>query len=58
MIENQFSGVKEVQKGLKDGRLLGVVVGTVIFAFSIYAFSLSIKANKLTIKKLESEGFK
>lgn len=57
-MESTINGITQIKNGIKTGEVVGLVLGTVLFAFSMYAFSLSIKANKLTIKKLESEGYK
>jgi hypothetical protein len=51
------NGLKQVESGIKNGEYLGVALGLFLFGFSIYAFSLSIKANKLAIKKFKDEGY-
>ena len=52
------NGVKQIQNGLKSGQIIGVAVGIVFFAVTMYASHLAIKAHRLTIKKLNDEGYK
>lgn len=52
------NGVKQIQNGLKSGQIIGVAVGVVFFAVTMYASYLAIKAHKLTIKKLNDDGYK
>jgi hypothetical protein len=49
--------LSDIQKDIKTGRILGLTMGLLFLGFSLYAYSLSIKANKLSIKKLKDEGY-
>lgn len=58
MIGNNVNGIKQIENGIKTGEVIGVVMGVFLFGLSVYAFHLSIKVNKLTLKKLNDEGYK
>lgn len=45
------------KKNGKVGKVFYYSIGIMLFAFSWYALHLSIKANKLSIKKLKAEGY-
>jgi hypothetical protein len=55
---SNFNGTSQIQKGVNTGEIIGFAMGLLLFSVSIYAFHLSIKANRLAIKKFESEGIK
>ena len=53
-----MNGTAQIKNnGGKAGEVIGFALGLVLFSFSMYAFALSIKANKLAIKKLKDEGY-
>lgn len=54
---NDINGINQIEKGIKRGEVIGTVVGVFLFALSVYTFSLAIKVNKLTLKKLKDEGY-
>ena len=54
---NDINGINQIENGVKRGEIIGTVVGIFLFAISIYTFSLAIKVNKLTLKKLKDEGY-
>lgn len=58
MIANHSNGIKQIENGVKTGETVGMLLGLFLFGLSVYAFSLSIKVNKLTLKKLKDEGYK
>lgn len=53
----QANGIKQIEDGVKKGEIIGVALGILLFGISVYAFSLSIKANRLAIKKFKDEGY-
>ena len=57
-MESPFNGTKQISSGIVKGEVIGFALGLILFSYSIYAFSLAIKANKLTIEKLNDEGYK
>ena len=57
MMGNDINGINQIEKGIKRGEVIGTVVGIFLFALSVYTFSLAIKVNKLTLKKLKDEGY-
>jgi len=57
MMGNDINGINQIEKGIKRGEVIGTVVGVFLFALSVYTFSLAIKVNKLTLKKLKDEGY-
>jgi len=54
---NNVNGVKQIENGVKRGEVIGTIVGVFLFALSVYTFSLAIKVNKLTLRKLKDEGY-
>ena len=52
-----LTGVKQMENGVKTGEVIGFTLGIILFGFSLYASGLSIKANKLAIKKFKDEGY-
>lgn len=50
-----INATKEINGEMKAGKLLEVVVGVGLLGLSVYAFALSIKANKMAIKKMQDE---
>jgi hypothetical protein len=58
MIGNTTNGITQLKKGLNKGEIVGTIIGLGLFALSVYAFTLSIKVNRLSLKKLENEGYK
>ena len=48
----------KINKNMSGKQVFNVVAGTAIFAISMYALYLSIKSNRLTIRKYEDEGYK
>jgi hypothetical protein len=56
---NQISNgiAKGVNNKLNKSEVIGLSLGTIVFAISIYSFYLSIKVNKLSLKKLKDEGY-
>lgn len=58
MIGSTTNGITQVKNGINKGEIAGAILGIGLFAISVYAFSLSIKVNKLMLKKLENEGYK
>ncbi len=57
MLGNDINGINKIENGIKRGEVIGTIVGVFLFALSVYTFSLSIKVNKLTLKKLKDEGY-
>ena len=53
-----LNGTTQIQNGIAKGEIFGLVLGSVMFAIAIYSFTLSIKANRLAIKKFEADGIK
>ncbi len=51
-----INATKEINGEIKTGKLLEVLVGVGLLALSVYAFGLSIKANRMAIKKMEEEA--
>jgi hypothetical protein len=51
-----LNAAKEINGEMKAGKILEMLVGAALLGLSIYAFSLSIKANKMSIKKMEDEA--
>ena len=52
------NAAKEINGEMKAGKLLEVVIGAALLGLSIYAFALPIKANKMSIKKMEEDAAK
>ena len=52
------NAAKEINGEMKAGKILEVVVGAALLGLSIYAFALSIKANKMAIKKMQDDANK
>jgi hypothetical protein len=50
-----IGATREINKELKTGKIIEVLVGVGLLGLSIYAFSLSIIANKMAIKKMKEE---
>lgn len=51
--------MKSIEKSVRAGNIMGIVVGSIgiiAIGLTIYSMSLSIKVNKLNIKKLNKEG--
>jgi len=57
MSGNDLNGINQIENGVKRGEVIGTIVGVFLFALSIYTFSLAIKVNKLTLRKLKDEGY-
>lgn len=51
-----FNAAKEINGEMKAGKILEMVIGAALLGLSVYAFALSIKANKMSIKKMEEEA--
>lgn len=56
-IGSTSNGIKQVENGVKQGEYLGVAMGLFLFGLSVYAFSLSIKVNRLSLRKMKDEGY-
>lgn len=56
MITSTMNGTTQIKNGINAGEIAGAVMGLFLFGISIYAFSLSIKANRMAIKKFEKDG--
>jgi|JI10StandDraft_1071094.scaffolds.fasta_scaffold227211_4 hypothetical protein len=56
-ISSDFNGIKQVENKIKHGEIIGAVMGVALFAISMYAFALSIKVNKLSLRQLKDEGY-
>lgn len=55
---NNLNGTKQIaNNGGKTGEIIGFAMGLLLFSISIYAFTLSIKANKLALRKMKDEGY-
>jgi hypothetical protein len=53
-----MDGTKLIREnGGEIGESAAVVMGLLIFGISIYAFSLAIKVNRLSLRKLKDEGY-
>jgi hypothetical protein len=52
------NAAKEINGEMKAGKLLEVVIGVALLGLSVYAFGLSIKANKMAIKKMQDDAAK
>ena len=50
------NAAKEINGEIKAGKILEMVIGAALLGLSVYAFALSIKANKMSIKKMEEEA--
>ena len=46
-----------ITNGVKKGEVIGFVLGIILFATTMYAMHLSVKANRLAIRKLKDEGY-
>jgi hypothetical protein len=57
MVANSVNGISQIKNGVHRGEVIGTVVGVFLFALSVYTFSLAIKVNKLTLRKLKDEGY-
>jgi hypothetical protein len=57
MNSNDLNGVNQIENGIKRGEIVGTIVGILLITLSVYTFSLAIKVNKLTLKKLKDEGY-
>ena len=53
-----LNAAKEINGEMKAGKLLEVAIGAALLGLSIYAFALSIKANKMSIKRMEEAADK
>lgn len=53
-----LNGLTQLKNGMKNHEIVGFTLGLALFAVSMYAFHLSIKANKLSIKELNDKGYK
>jgi hypothetical protein len=51
-----LNAAKEINGEMKAGKILEMVIGAALLGLSVYAFALSIKANKMSIKKMEDEA--
>lgn len=51
-----IEATKEINGEIKTGKLLEFIVGVGLLGLSVYAFGLSIKANRMAIKKMEEEA--
>lgn len=51
------NGIKQLEDGFKKKQYLDLALGLFIFGISVYAFSLSIKVNKLSLRKMKDEGY-
>jgi hypothetical protein len=54
---NDLNGLNQVENGIKRGEIVGTIIGIALVCLSVYTFSLAIKVNKLTLKKLKDEGY-
>jgi hypothetical protein len=50
------NAAKEINGEMKAGKILEMVIGAALLGLSVYAFALSIKANKMSIKRMEDEA--
>jgi hypothetical protein len=57
MTPEVMNGIHHVKKGVVAAEVIGVVMGVSLFVFTVYSLHLAVKANRLTIKKLEKEGY-
>lgn len=54
----QIDGTKLIKEnGGKRGEAIGVALGIFLFGLSVYAFTLSIRVNRLSLRKLKDEGY-
>ena len=51
------SGISQIKNGVKKGEIIGFALGFILLGVSLYAYHLSIKVNKLSIRKLKDEGY-
>lgn len=49
--------ITKLQRQIHNGQIVALIMGVAFLGFTIYASHLSIKAHKLTIKKLNDEGY-
>ena len=61
-LATEINGLKQIQNGmnghkLKKYEIVGIVLGLFLFSATVYASYLSIKTNKLTLRKLKDEGY-
>jgi hypothetical protein len=49
--------IYDIQRTIKQGQLFNAVIGVIVLSFGIYALSLSVKVNKLSLQKLKDEGY-
>lgn len=50
--------ISRVKKNGKTGKFIALGLGLFLFGMSIYAFHLTIKVNRLSLRKLKDEGYK
>jgi hypothetical protein len=56
-VPSEINGLKQIENNVKHGEIIGAVMGVALFAISMYAFALSIKVNKLSLRQLKDEGY-
>ena len=54
-MSSPFNGTKQIETAMKTGEVVGLVLGLAMFGIAIYSFSLSIKANRMAIRRFEEE---
>lgn len=55
---NELNGMSQINKNLsKKGQIIGLALGVIVFSYTMYAMTLAIKAHKLSIRKLNAEGY-
>ncbi len=54
---NDLNGINQIENGIKRGEIVGTIIGIVLITLSVYTFSLSIKVNKLALRKFKDEGY-
>lgn len=56
-LPTQINSVNKIQDELRQGKIIAAVVGFAFLAVTIYAFSLSIKVNRLNLRQLKDNGY-
>lgn len=56
-LPTQVSSINKIHDELRQGKIIAAVMGFTFLAVTIYAFSLSIKVNRLNLRQLKDNGY-
>lgn len=56
-LPTQVSSVSKIQDEFRQGKIIAAVIGFTFLALTIYAFSLSVKVNRLNLRQLKDNGY-